>query len=123
MPVDPYEEYSGHRPLDFWGRDVLDHFLRLLPYAMTDDGVAYVMQLSIMSQQQTVELLQEVGLDARVVDYRVFSFPAAFARNAQQIARVEQLSDAYHLCIGDEELLVAYLLEVTRRPVPALARA
>ena len=121
MPVDPYEEYSGHRPLDFWGRNVFDHFLRLLPHAMTDDGVAYVMQLSIMSQQQTVELLQEVGLDARVVDFRVFSFPAAFARNEQQIARVEQLSDAYHLRIGGEELLVAYLLEVTRRPVPALA--
>ena len=27
MPVDPYEEPSGHRPLDYWGRNQLDHFL------------------------------------------------------------------------------------------------
>ena len=27
MPVDPYEEASGHRPLDYWGRNQLDHFL------------------------------------------------------------------------------------------------
>lgn len=115
MPVDPYEEYSGHRPLDFWGRNILDHFLRLLPRALADDGVAYVMQLSIMSQHQTLELLQEEGLDATVVDFRAFPYPAAFDRNKEQIRRVEQLSDAYHLEVGDEELLVAYLLEVTVR--------
>ena len=28
MPVDPYEEPTGHRPLDYWGRNLLDHFLR-----------------------------------------------------------------------------------------------
>jgi len=117
MPVDPYEEYSGHRPLDFWGRNAFDHFLRLLPRALGNEGVAYVMQLSIMSQQQTVEILQEEGLAARVVDFRIFPFPAAFARNAQQIERVEQLSDAYHLRIDAEELLVAYLLEITRPAV------
>ena len=27
MPVDPYEEPTGHRPLDYWGRNLLDHFL------------------------------------------------------------------------------------------------
>ena len=31
MPVDPYEEPSGHRPLDFWGRNLFDRFLGLLP--------------------------------------------------------------------------------------------
>ena len=31
MPVDPYEEPSGHRPLDYWGRNQLDHFLGRLP--------------------------------------------------------------------------------------------
>jgi len=115
MPVDPYEEYSGHRPLDFWGRNVFDHFLRLLPRALADAGVAYVMQLSIISQHQTLELLQEEGLEASVVDFRIFPFPSAFERNEKQIERVEQLSDAYHLRVGDEELVVAYLLEVTRR--------
>ena len=31
MPVDPFEEPSGHRPLDYWGRTLLDHFLHILP--------------------------------------------------------------------------------------------
>ena len=29
MPVDPYEEPSGHRPLDYWGRNLLDKKSRL----------------------------------------------------------------------------------------------
>jgi hypothetical protein len=37
-----------------------------------------------------------------------------FERSVPQIERVEQLSDAYHLAFGDERLMVAYLLEVTR---------
>ncbi len=36
MPVDPYEEPSGHRPLDYWGRNLLDHFIRLLPRLLAD---------------------------------------------------------------------------------------
>ena len=31
MPVDPFEEPTGHRPLDYWGRTLLDHFLHILP--------------------------------------------------------------------------------------------
>ena len=31
------------------------------------------------------------------------------------IQRVEQLSDAYHLTFGGEDVMIAYLLEVTRR--------
>ncbi len=31
LPVDPFAEPTGHRPLDYWGRTLLDHFLRLLP--------------------------------------------------------------------------------------------
>src|SRR5581483_660691 len=48
MPVDPYEEPTGHRPLDYWGRNLFDHFLRLLPSLLTEDGKALVMQLSIL---------------------------------------------------------------------------
>ena len=59
MPVDPYEEPSGHRPLDYWGRNLLDHFIRLLPRLLTEDGIAYVMQLSIVGQSQTAQLLAD----------------------------------------------------------------
>jgi S-methylmethionine-dependent homocysteine/selenocysteine methylase len=116
MPVDPYEEPAGHRPLDYWGRNLLDHFIRLLPDLLADGGVAYVMQLSILGQARTSRLLEQGGLAARVVDFSFFPFGPLFEENKQQIARVEQLSDAYHLTLADEDVMVAYLLEVTGRP-------
>ena len=114
MPVDPYEEPSGHRPLDYWGRNLLDHFIRLLPQLLTEDGIAYVMQLSILGQTQTGRLLAAGGLKAKVVDFSFFPFGPFFMQNKGQIDRVEQLSDAYHLRFADEDVMVAYLLEVTR---------
>jgi S-methylmethionine-dependent homocysteine/selenocysteine methylase/SAM-dependent methyltransferase len=115
MPVDPFEEPTGHRPLDYWGRTQLDYLLRLLPLVLSDDGRAYVMQLSIVGQAQTADLLAEGGLAARVVDFAFFPFGPLFVSNKEQIERVEQLSDAYHLVVGDEDLAIAYLLEVARR--------
>jgi S-methylmethionine-dependent homocysteine/selenocysteine methylase len=114
MPVDPFEEPSGHRPLDYWGRNLVDHLLGLLPALLDDDGVALVMQLSILSQLRTDELLAELGLAARVVDFTFFPFSPLVERNLAQIERVERASDAYHLTLGDERVLVAYLLEVRR---------
>ncbi|HJU48091.1 MAG TPA: homocysteine S-methyltransferase family protein [Gaiellaceae bacterium] len=114
MPVDPYEEPSGHRPLDYWGRSLLDHFYRLLPRLLADDGAAYVMQLSIVGQAESARLLAQGGLTARVVDFSFFPFGPLFQQNSGQIERVEQLSDAYHLRFADEDVMVAYLLEVTR---------
>ena len=53
MPVDPFEQVSTHRPLDYWGRNLIDHLISLLPVALADDGVAYMLQLSIIGQQRT----------------------------------------------------------------------
>ena len=114
MPVDPYEQPSGHRPLDFWGRNLLDHLFTLLPKLLTDDGVAYVMQLSILGQERTAELLTDAGFEARVADFDFFGFHSLFEQRKEQIERVEELSDAYHLRFRDEDVMVAYLLEVTR---------
>jgi hypothetical protein len=72
------------------------------------------MQLSILSQLRTEELLDEHGLRARVVDFGFFPFTPAFERSRTQIARVEELSDAYNLTLGAEQVMVSYLLEVTR---------
>ena len=115
MPVDPFERFTGHRPLDYWGRNLIDHLLSLLPRLLEPDGVAYVMQLSILSQVQTAELLDRVDLSARVVDFGFFPFSEAFERNREQIERVEGLSDAYHPKFGGLDAMVAYLLEVRRR--------
>lgn len=115
MPVDPFEQSGGHRPLDYWGRNLVDHLIRLLPQLLEDDGVAFLMQLSIVSQLQTEELLDEHGLVSRVVDFGFFPFTPMVEQNLAQIERVERLSDAYHLTLGDEQAMVAYLLEIARR--------
>jgi S-methylmethionine-dependent homocysteine/selenocysteine methylase/SAM-dependent methyltransferase len=114
LPVDPFDEPTGHRPLDYWGRTLLDHFLRLLPDLLAPEGRAYVMQLSIVGQLATERLLAAGGLQARVVDFSFFPFGPLFESSRDQIERVEQLSDAYHIQVGDEDVMVAYLLEVTR---------
>jgi hypothetical protein len=72
------------------------------------------MQLSIIGQLETAALLDELGLSARVIDFSFFPFGPVFLENREQIARVEQLSDAFHLHIGGEDVNIAYLLEVTK---------
>jgi S-methylmethionine-dependent homocysteine/selenocysteine methylase/SAM-dependent methyltransferase len=114
MPVDPFSEPTGHRPLDYWGRSLLDHLLRLLPSLVTDDGRAYVMQLSIVGQLETARQLERLGLESRVVDFSFFPFGPIFEENAEQIRRVEELSDAYHLVLAGQDLMIAYLLEAGR---------
>jgi len=114
MPVDPYGEPTGHRPPDFWGRNLIDYFIRLLPRVLAARGTAYLMQLSIISQAQTEALLAEQGFTARVVDYSFFPFGPLFDENREQIERVEQLSDAYHIRMADDDVMVAYLLEIRR---------
>jgi S-methylmethionine-dependent homocysteine/selenocysteine methylase len=113
MPVDPFAQ-STHRPPDFWGRNLLDHLLGLLPRLLADEGRAYVMQLSILSQLRTAELVEANGLRAEVVDVGFFPMSEVFRENAEQIARVEQLSDAWHLELGDQDVMAAYILELTR---------
>ncbi|MBA2741331.1 MAG: homocysteine S-methyltransferase family protein [Actinobacteria bacterium] len=115
MPVNPFEQAGGHRPLDYWGRNLVDHLLRLLPSLLEDAGAALVMQLSIVSQLQTEELLDELGLRSRVVDFSFFPFSPLVEENLAQIERVEQLSDAHHLTLANERIMVAYLLEITKR--------
>ena len=115
LPVDPFEQTSTHRPLDYWGRNLLDHLMRLLPNALADDGVAYVMQLSIIGERRTTQLLESLGFQARVVDFGFFEFSELFSERNEQIRRVEERSDAYHFTLGRSDMMVAYLLEITRK--------
>ncbi len=114
LPVDPFEPVSTHRPLDYWGRNLIDHLIAILPEALAPGGVAYLMQLSIIGQRRTAALLDRAGFASRVVDFGFFEFTDLFHDKEQQIHRVEQLSDAYHLRLGDQNVIVAYLVEVTR---------
>ena len=115
MPVDPFGQVSSHRPVDYWGRNLLDHLIGQLPQLLAENGVAYVMQLSILSQTRTAELVEQARLAARVIDYGFFPFTPIFQSHREQIQRVEHLSDAYHLTFGGEDVMIAYLLEITRR--------
>jgi S-methylmethionine-dependent homocysteine/selenocysteine methylase/SAM-dependent methyltransferase len=114
-PVDPFRQVSGHRPVDYWGRNAVDHLIGMLPQALTADGEAYLMLLSILSQERTADLLEQNGLEGEVVDFAFFPFSDHFRESREQIERVEGLSDAYHLRVGASEAMVAYLLRVTRR--------
>ena len=118
MPVDPFEQATSHRPLDYWGRNLLDHLINMLPEALADDGTAYIMQLSIIGERRTAELLARNGYQARVVDFAFFEFSDLFRSKNDQIGRVEEHSDAYHLTFGETEVMVAYLLEITRQGLP-----
>jgi hypothetical protein len=71
------------------------------------------MQLSILGQARTAELLERAGYSAKVVDFAFFDFHHLFKERKTQIERVEDLSDAYHLQFHDEDVMVAYLLEIT----------
>ena len=77
--------------------------------------MAYILQLSIIGQQRTAERLRALGYRSRVVDYGFFEFHELFANKSPQITRVEELSDAYHLNLGDRDVMVDYLVEVTRK--------
>ncbi len=114
IPVDPFEQVTTHRPRDYWGRNLIDHLIRLLPQALADDGTAYVMQLSIIGERRTLQLLDRLGYQSRVVDFGFFEFSDLFRDASEQIARVQERSDAYHLTLGTSDVMVAYLVEIKR---------
>lgn len=116
--TDPFQQDPGVRDFDPWGRRLIDAFLAKLPALLGRDGVAYLTQSSLISQQQTAETLAAVGLVATIVDWRLW--PAAVPQGARSHREmIEQRSDAFHLDIGPrgehDELIVVYLLEIRRR--------
>jgi hypothetical protein len=97
---------------------MIDHFIGKLPDLLNEGGRALIMQLSIVGQAATSQRLAQGGLAARVVDFAFFPFGPLFSENSDQIERVEQLSDAYHLKLGGDDVMVAYLIEVSRAADP-----
>ena len=111
-PTDPFARVVEPRLPDYWGRNLLDQLIAKLSEALAPEGVAYIMQLSILSQGHTADALAAGGFVAQAVDYTLFSVPPEQEESWAQIGRVEELSDAYHLTVGEEPVMVAYLLEV-----------
>jgi S-methylmethionine-dependent homocysteine/selenocysteine methylase len=120
--TDPSEQDPGTRYFDPWGRLLIDAFLAKLPALLTRDGVAYITQSSLISQQQTAEMLAAADLAGQVVDWRLWlaSTPPEAVPHRELI---EQRSDAFHIDLpvidvpvqgGHGELIVVYLLEIRR---------
>jgi len=115
MPTDPMGELSGHRPVDYWGRNLIDYLIEQLPALLAQDGVAYLMQISLLGQARTGQLLHEAGFQARVIDYNLHQFSPVFLENLEQIQRVEASSDAFHFTYSDNHVMVMYLVEIRHR--------
>ena len=71
-------------------------------------------QPSVIGEHLAMQHLDRLGYGSRVVDFGVFEFTDLFRERGEQIKRVEELSHAYHLRLGDTDFIVAYLLEITR---------
>lgn len=115
VPIDPFGAGATHRPLDYWGRNLVDQLIQALPEALADDGVAYVVHLSIIGQRHTARQLEALGFACQVVDFALLPSDELSKESRDQIERVEDLSDAYHLHLGGTDVTVAYLLEITRK--------
>jgi hypothetical protein len=74
--------------------------------------VAYVIQTSVLSKERTAALVRRRGLRARVVDFALLPVTESFRQSAEHIARVERMSDAHHLDVCGEDVVVGYLLEI-----------
>ncbi len=53
-----------------------------------------------------------------MVDFSFFPGSDVFEANRAQIQRVKQLSDAFDLRLGGKNVMLAYLLEITRSGAP-----
>ena len=56
QPADPFQQASTHRPVDYWGRMLLDQLLGKLPQALAPEGVAYVVHLSVLSRLSLIHI-------------------------------------------------------------------
>ena len=117
MPVDPYEEPTGHRPLDYWGRNLIDHFIQ--PASMPPPRGPRFSCSCRSSVRRRPKLLAEHSWPP-ASSTTASSLSSRSSRRTAHRSMVEQLSDAYHIEVADEDVMVAYLLEIRRvEPVAA----
>ena len=112
LPVDPLAQLSSHRPMDYWGRGLVDQVLAKLPQALAAEGRALVSLTSLLSRRRTLELLDAGALRAEIVAWELVDLPAQYAPHREHLTEVEQRSDGYAIHVGQDALLVCYLLEI-----------
>jgi S-methylmethionine-dependent homocysteine/selenocysteine methylase/SAM-dependent methyltransferase len=112
IPIDPVLQLSSHRPADYWGRGLVDQVLAKLPEALASEGRALITLTSLLSRERTDELLAGLGLDAEVVAWEVHETGDWALPNREHLEAVQRASDGYTLTIGEQQLMVTYLLEI-----------
>jgi S-methylmethionine-dependent homocysteine/selenocysteine methylase/SAM-dependent methyltransferase len=80
-PIDPLGRLGSHRPVDYWGRGLVDQLIAKLPRALAPEGVAYVTTTSLLSPGRTSDLLAEAGLRAESSPGSSLTFPANTSRS------------------------------------------
>jgi homocysteine S-methyltransferase len=112
IPIDPLAELSSHRPTDYWGRGLIDQVIGKLPRALASEGYALITLTSLLSRDRTIELLDRLGLSARVVAWELEDLSESYAAQREHLSNIVELSDAYIAQVGDHPALVTYLLEI-----------
>ncbi len=112
MPVDPLSRLFSHRPLDYWGRGLVDQVIAKLPRALATEGSALLTLTSLLSPDRTLDMIANGGLCAEVVAWDLQELPEQLVAHSEHLAHVEQLSDAYRLHIGEADVLVNYVIEI-----------
>lgn len=111
-PIDPLTQLSSHRPTDYWGRGLVDQVILKLRKALAAEGRALMTITSLLSRERTAALIAEAELWAKVVAWQLDAPPEEFAEQHEHIAHVQELSDSYMLHVGEQDVLVTYLLEL-----------
>jgi release factor glutamine methyltransferase len=115
LPVDPLSHLSSHRPIDYWGRGLIDQVIGKLPHALAEEGRALLTLTSLISRERTLAVVDQVGLAADVIAVELQDLPEDYRQRTEHLARVEHGSDGYVVNVGDRRALVCYLLEIKRR--------
>ncbi len=116
VPVDPLSQRVSHSPTDYWGRSLVDQVIKKLQLALAPEGSALLIVTSLLSRERTVELVSSAELVAEVIDWELQNLPREFEEQREHIEQIEQLTDAHTLSIGEQLVLVTYLLELRHSP-------
>jgi S-methylmethionine-dependent homocysteine/selenocysteine methylase len=112
LPAAPVAQLTSHRPVDYWGRGLVDQLIAKLPRAMAAEGRALVVVTSVVARDRTVRLLTSLRLTAEVLAWEVQELPVDLQEQSKHLAEIERVTDAYTLHLDGAEAMVTYLLEI-----------
>ena len=108
QPADPFQQTSTHRPVDYWGRILLDQLLgKLRAGARARRRRLRASTSRCCRARRPTGCWRAPGSPPTVVDVGLFPFPPELEGARTQIRRVEELCDAYHVQLGGHDAMAA----------------